>query len=587
MLGRRHGKQRWKHMCLSLASCLGMITFLVLAAGLALLFLRPSSVSSPSSAVPPSARHPRGASRGAEEAQVAFRKHLHSFTHFLMSLNDLHKISQQHWAAAKEQCLRDTSAELLRSLTALDDLLADAILEDLRAFVTTVATTEDPAALLLTETKRPLRGSRWARGRSPLESLQEAYRLLRHAYRGQFCMTPQPAADKQFAAEFLSFSTSQLSLPASAQQQLSRSTIWAVNYLSAVERGRARPRFIQSMFEMLLLLRDLDQRIALHARLTTLLDPPLQQEDDEQVMELISVASRLLVQCASQPNSPRDPSALISNFSSNLLQAASSASDVPSLAIIVPLRDREAHLAEFVQHALATFSRPPQSESYARFKVFVIEQSPGEAFNRGKLMNIGAVLADAEGFSHLLFHDVDMIGLSVSYSPSQLTLETADEIDFAQSSLPPPLHLATCVEQFDWSLPYAEYFGGVSLFQRHSFFFINGFSNRFWGWGHEDDDLYLRILSHWPSGPVRGLPVCSHGKFHSLGHAPNRLVPDLDHKDSDGSDPTESLECRSVVNHLFPNILPNLDGISSLVYDIVDKSSLHPLGLVVRYVVDI
>ena len=27
---------------------------------------------------------------------------------------------------------------------------------------------------------------------------------------------------------------------------------------------------------------------------------------------------------------------------------------------------------------------------------------------------------------------------------------------------------------------------------------VNGFSNRFWGWGGEDDDLFYRILAQHP-----------------------------------------------------------------------------------------
>jgi hypothetical protein len=40
------------------------------------------------------------------------------------------------------------------------------------------------------------------------------------------------------------------------------------------------------------------------------------------------------------------------------------------------------------------------------------------------------------------------------------------------------------------------HFGGVSAFSTKDFQKVNGFSNLFWGWGSEDDDLYQRVLHH-------------------------------------------------------------------------------------------
>ena len=38
--------------------------------------------------------------------------------------------------------------------------------------------------------------------------------------------------------------------------------------------------------------------------------------------------------------------------------------------------------------------------------------------------------------------------------------------------------------------------GGVTAFSVDDFQLINGFSNVFWGWGSEDDDLYQRVIYH-------------------------------------------------------------------------------------------
>ena len=40
-----------------------------------------------------------------------------------------------------------------------------------------------------------------------------------------------------------------------------------------------------------------------------------------------------------------------------------------------------------------------------------------------------------------------------------------------------------------------KYFGGVTAFAATDFQRINGFSNSFWGWGGEDDQLYQRVLA--------------------------------------------------------------------------------------------
>ena len=53
-------------------------------------------------------------------------------------------------------------------------------------------------------------------------------------------------------------------------------------------------------------------------------------------------------------------------------------------------------------------------------------------------------------------------------------------------------------------LPYASIFGGAGSFKKEHFEKINGFSNKFWGWGGEDDDLYKRYAAiefSWPSMP--------------------------------------------------------------------------------------
>ena len=42
------------------------------------------------------------------------------------------------------------------------------------------------------------------------------------------------------------------------------------------------------------------------------------------------------------------------------------------------------------------------------------------------------------------------------------------------------------------SLPYPQYFGGVSALTPDQYLKMNGFPNEYWGWGGEDDDIFNR-----------------------------------------------------------------------------------------------
>ena len=58
------------------------------------------------------------------------------------------------------------------------------------------------------------------------------------------------------------------------------------------------------------------------------------------------------------------------------------------------------------------------------------------------------------------------------------------------------LHLAVSVSRWVYRLTYLRYVGGIVLMSPGTFLNIGGFSNSFWGWGGEDDDLYCRLERH-------------------------------------------------------------------------------------------
>jgi hypothetical protein len=47
-----------------------------------------------------------------------------------------------------------------------------------------------------------------------------------------------------------------------------------------------------------------------------------------------------------------------------------------------------------------------------------------------------------------------------------------------------------------WGIPYPSYVGGVICLNREDYIKVNGFSNNFWGWGGEDDDVQREYSSH-------------------------------------------------------------------------------------------
>ena len=142
------------------------------------------------------------------------------------------------------------------------------------------------------------------------------------------------------------------------------------------------------------------------------------------------------------------------------------------LGIIVPYRDRYFDLVEFKSHITKHLS-----DSGINYYLIIVEQDDEKSFNRGKLLNIGTIYAKKLGCDYVVFHDLDML---------------PEEVDYSYSDI--PLHLATNLigtEDFN-RIVFDQYFGGVTLFPIKTFEEINGYSNNYWGWGYEDDDLLYR-----------------------------------------------------------------------------------------------
>ncbi|XP_073511280.1 beta-1,4-galactosyltransferase 1-like isoform X2 [Phyllobates terribilis] len=146
------------------------------------------------------------------------------------------------------------------------------------------------------------------------------------------------------------------------------------------------------------------------------------------------------------------------------------------IAIVIPFRDREPHLEIWLHNM-----HPLLQKQQADYGVYVVEQHGKSTFNRAKLMNIGYKEAVKEyDYNCFIFSDVDIIPMD------QRNLYSCSKN---------PKHMSNSLDKFNFRLQYKTLFGGVVAFTKEQFLKVNGFSNKFWGWGGEDDELYQRVIA--------------------------------------------------------------------------------------------
>jgi hypothetical protein len=169
------------------------------------------------------------------------------------------------------------------------------------------------------------------------------------------------------------------------------------------------------------------------------------------------------------------------------------------LAIVVPYRDREAHLQLFVPY-LQEYFRHDKLDRQIPYTIHVVEQADDRPFNRGQLANAAFRLI-GDTADYLCIHDVDLMPLWA---------------DYAFPAHPARLALHGSPNRQDVPL----YFGGVTAISMADFERVNGFSNGYWGWGYEDHDLRLRTLAAGMRVEARD------GRYNALRHAHNGFMPD-------------------------------------------------------------
>ncbi|XP_058124231.1 beta-1,4-N-acetylgalactosaminyltransferase bre-4 [Anopheles ziemanni] len=190
------------------------------------------------------------------------------------------------------------------------------------------------------------------------------------------------------------------------------------------------------------------------------------------------------------------------------------------VAIIVPYRDREQHLPIFLKNIHALLMK-----QQLEYGIYIVEQTAGSSFNRAALMNIGFVEAmKQKNWECMVFHDIDLLPMddrNLYSCPDQ------------------PRHMSVAVDTFSFKLPYSTIFGGVSAMTEKQFRMVNGFSNSFWGWGGEDDDMSNRLkhvgfhIARYPVNIAR-YTMLNHKKEKANPKRYEKLVNGAKRYDSDG-----------------------------------------------------
>ncbi|XP_032675503.1 beta-1,4-galactosyltransferase 7 [Odontomachus brunneus] len=141
------------------------------------------------------------------------------------------------------------------------------------------------------------------------------------------------------------------------------------------------------------------------------------------------------------------------------------------LAILVPFRDRFEELLIFVPHMQKFLDKQD-----INYHIFVLNQVDRYRFNRASLINVG-FLETEKAFDYIAMHDVDLLPMN-------------DQLSYAFPSIG-PYHISS--PDLHPRYHYYTFIGGILLIKREHFQQVNGMSNKYWGWGLEDDEFYVRL----------------------------------------------------------------------------------------------
>ncbi|XP_032456541.1 beta-1,4-galactosyltransferase 7 [Nasonia vitripennis] len=110
------------------------------------------------------------------------------------------------------------------------------------------------------------------------------------------------------------------------------------------------------------------------------------------------------------------------------------------------------------------------------YHIFILNQIDRYRFNRASLINVG-FLEVKKDFDYIAMHDVDLLPMN-------------DELRYFYPEKG-PLHISS--PELHPRYHYPTFIGGILLVKREHFLQVNGMSNKYWGWGLEDDEFYVRL----------------------------------------------------------------------------------------------
>ena len=158
------------------------------------------------------------------------------------------------------------------------------------------------------------------------------------------------------------------------------------------------------------------------------------------------------------------------------------------LLIVVPYRDRKKHLDIFLKH-IKDFFIENKTNNSLEIKIIIIEQSEKKKFNLGAINNIGFLLEE-NYLDYICINNVDFLPVNADFTyadaPTSLISEGFDKHPIDPENNDPNLR--------NWVLNQTKQpFHGSIFIPKEIFKKVNGYSNRYWGWGFEDLDMKMRL----------------------------------------------------------------------------------------------